>query len=109
MARVWFTRLVGIPVLTLVMAAAINLLVAPAMSLQPILVTDHFGGDVVSLATIQSAFGIGIIVGSLIAGEIQFIWGTNLPAILLVLLTGTFTTLSSMLMQWTPDFLRDRL
>lgn len=29
------------------------------------------------------------IVGSLIAGEIQFIWGTNLPAILLILLTST--------------------
>ncbi len=55
----------------LVMAAAINLLVAPAMSLQPILVTSHFGGDAVSLATIQSAFGIGIIVGGALLG----VWG----------------------------------
>jgi DHA3 family macrolide efflux protein-like MFS transporter len=55
----------------LIMAAAINLLVAPAMSLQPILVTDHFGGDVVNLATLQSAFGIGIIVGGALLG----IWG----------------------------------
>ncbi len=55
----------------LCMAAAINLLVAPAMSLQPILVTRHFGGDVVDLALLESAFGIGIIVGGVLLG----VWG----------------------------------
>lgn len=57
--------------LLLCMAAAINLLLAPAMSLKPILVTQHFGGDVVSLAIIEAAFGIGIIVG----GVLLSIWG----------------------------------
>jgi DHA3 family macrolide efflux protein-like MFS transporter len=55
----------------LIMAAGINLLVTPAMSLQPILVTSHFGGDAVSLATMQSAFGVGIIVGGALLG----VWG----------------------------------
>ncbi|NJN19058.1 MAG: MFS transporter [Oscillochloris sp.] len=49
----------------------INLLVAPAMSLQPILVTRHFGGDAGSLALIEAAFGIGVIVGGVALG----VWG----------------------------------
>lgn len=57
--------------IVLAMAAAINLLVAPAMSLQPILVTRHFGGDAVSLAIMEAAFGVGIIVG----GGILSAWG----------------------------------
>lgn len=41
-------------------------------------------------------------------------WVSRISGILLLvlgvlLLTGSFTTLSSMLMQWTPEFLRDRL
>ena len=57
--------------LLICMAAAINLLVAPAMSLQPILVTRHFGGDAAGLALLQSAFGVGIIVGGVLLG----VWG----------------------------------
>jgi len=53
------------------MAAAINLLVAPAMALQPILVTRHFGGGVIDLALVESAFGMGIIVGGVLLG----VWG----------------------------------
>ncbi|HMQ33346.1 MAG TPA: MFS transporter, partial [Chloroflexaceae bacterium] len=55
----------------LCMAAAINLLVAPAMALKPILVTQHFGGDAVSLAILEAAFGVGIIVGGVLLG----VWG----------------------------------
>jgi DHA3 family macrolide efflux protein-like MFS transporter len=55
----------------LCMAAAINLLVAPAMALQPILVTRHFGGDAVNLAIIEAAFGVGIIAGGALLG----LWG----------------------------------
>lgn len=57
--------------LLICMAAAINLLVAPAMSLQPILVTRHFGGDAAGLALLQSALGVGIIVGGALLG----VWG----------------------------------
>lgn len=53
------------------MAAAINLLVAPAMALKPIMVTRHFGGDAGSLALVESAFGLGIIVGGALLG----VWG----------------------------------
>jgi DHA3 family macrolide efflux protein-like MFS transporter len=55
----------------LLMATAINLLVTPAMSLQPILVTAHFGGDAVSLAIIETALGIGMIAGGVLLGA----WG----------------------------------
>lgn len=55
----------------LCMAAAINLLVAPAMALKPILVTGHFGGDAVSLAIFESAFGVGVIAGGVLLG----VWG----------------------------------
>ena len=55
----------------LCMTAAINLLVAPAMTLQPILVTRHFGGDAVALAILEAAFGIGMIVGGVTLGA----WG----------------------------------
>jgi len=46
-------------------AMAVNLLLHPAMSLQPLLVTDHFGGDALELAWLQSAFGIGFVAGGI--------------------------------------------
>lgn len=57
--------------LLLCMTAAINLLVAPAMALQPLLVTRHFGGGAVALAILESGFGIGMIVGGVTLGA----WG----------------------------------
>ena len=45
------------------MAMLINLLIHPAVSLQPLLVTDHFGGGAFELAWLQSAFGVGIVAG----------------------------------------------
>jgi DHA3 family macrolide efflux protein-like MFS transporter len=55
----------GWPGILMVMGIAIgiNLLVFPALSLQPLLVTEHFGGDAVQLAVLQSAFGIGMVSG----------------------------------------------
>jgi DHA3 family macrolide efflux protein-like MFS transporter len=47
----------------IVMSALINLLIFPALSLQPLLVTEHFGGDALQLAALQSAFGIGMVAG----------------------------------------------
>lgn len=55
----------------LCMAAAINLLVSPALSLKPILVTQHFGSDAVGLAWLEAAFGVGIIAGGMLLG----VWG----------------------------------
>lgn len=55
----------------LIMAMVINLLVGPAVSLLPLLVTNHFGGGVLELAWFQSAQGIGMVAGGLALG----VWG----------------------------------
>jgi MFS transporter, DHA3 family, macrolide efflux protein len=53
------------------MAMMINLVLTPAFSLLPILVTDHFGGEALQLGFMQSAFGLGLLLGGLLLG----IWG----------------------------------
>lgn len=55
----------------LIMATMINFLLAPAMSLLPLLVKDHFQGDAFRLGWMNSMFGVGVIVGGLALG----IWG----------------------------------
>jgi DHA3 family macrolide efflux protein-like MFS transporter len=55
----------------LVMATVINLVLSPAFSLLPILVTDHFGGDALQLGWLESAFGIGVVLGGLALS----VWG----------------------------------
>ncbi len=55
----------------LAMAMLINLLVMPAFSLLPLLVTNHFGGGVLELAWLQSAEGLGMVAGGLALGA----WG----------------------------------
>lgn len=55
----------------LVMVTVINLLISPAFSLLPLMVTEHFGGGALELASLQSAEGIGMIVGGVLLG----IWG----------------------------------
>jgi DHA3 family macrolide efflux protein-like MFS transporter len=52
-------------------AVLVNALVFPAISLQPLLVTKHFGGDAVQLAWLQSAFGAGMLAGGITLGA----WG----------------------------------
>ena len=47
----------------ILLATAVNLLLGPAFSLLPLLVTDHFGGGATELAGVQSAFGFGIVAG----------------------------------------------
>jgi DHA3 family macrolide efflux protein-like MFS transporter len=54
-----------------VMAMVINLVLTPAFSLVPILVTKHFSGEALQLAWLDSAAGIGIIAGGLILS----VWG----------------------------------
>jgi DHA3 family macrolide efflux protein-like MFS transporter len=43
----------------------------PAFSLLPLLVTEHFGGQAGQLATLEGAFGVGVILGGLLLG----VWG----------------------------------
>ncbi|MCP4421470.1 MAG: MFS transporter, partial [Chloroflexi bacterium] len=51
--------------------AMVHLLVAPSMALMPLLVTEHFQGGVLQLAWLQSAAGVGLVVGGITLG----IWG----------------------------------
>ncbi|MCU0521395.1 MAG: MFS transporter [Anaerolineae bacterium] len=57
--------------MVIAIGALVNFLIFPALSLQPLLVTDHFGGDVQQLAWLQSAFGVGMVTG----GITLSVWG----------------------------------
>jgi len=63
----------GWPGLVIILAIAVisNLLANPAFALVPLLVSDHVGGGALELGWVQSAFGIGVVVGGLALG----IWG----------------------------------
>jgi MFS transporter, DHA3 family, macrolide efflux protein len=53
------------------MATLINFLLNPAFSLMPLLVTGHFGGDALRLGWMNSAGGVGMLMGGLLLGA----WG----------------------------------
>ncbi len=53
------------------MAALINFLISPGFSLMPLLVKDHFGGGALQLGWLESASGVGIVVGGLLLS----VWG----------------------------------
>lgn len=55
----------------MIVATLLNLVINPAFSLLPILVTRYFGQGAGSLAAMEAAVGFGTILGSLILG----IWG----------------------------------
>ena len=52
-------------------AVSINLLLHPALSLLPILVTDHFQGNAFHLGWLEAGAGVGIVVG----GVLLSVWG----------------------------------
>lgn len=53
------------------MATLLNFLLAPTSALMPLLVTKYFGKGAIELGGLESAFGIGMIVGGIALG----IWG----------------------------------
>ncbi len=53
------------------LAMLVKIAMTPAFSLLPILVTRHFGGAAPELAGMESASGIGLVVGGLLLG----LWG----------------------------------
>lgn len=55
----------------LLMATVINLVLNPASALLPILVTQHFQGGALQLGWINSAWGIGVVLGGLMLS----VWG----------------------------------
>jgi DHA3 family macrolide efflux protein-like MFS transporter len=74
--------------LIIAIAVLVNLLIFPALSLLPLLVTEHFGGDVLQLAWLQSAFGVGMVSG----GVTLSVWGgfkrRSLTGLLALALSG---------------------
>lgn len=60
----------GLLILILI-ASSINLFLAPAGNLMPLLVTDYFQGGARELAWLQAAMGIGAIIGGVLLG----VWG----------------------------------
>jgi DHA3 family macrolide efflux protein-like MFS transporter len=57
--------------LGLALSAFLNFLLTPAFALLPILVTNHFGGDALQFATLNTTLGLGIIGG----GILLSVWG----------------------------------
>jgi DHA3 family macrolide efflux protein-like MFS transporter len=57
--------------LMLAMASLVNFFLFPTMSLQPILVTKHFGGGALELSWMEAAMGLGLVAGGLGLGA----WG----------------------------------
>jgi DHA3 family macrolide efflux protein-like MFS transporter len=74
--------------LIIAVAVLVNLMIFPALSLQPLLVTEHFGGDALQLAWLQSAFGMGMLSG----GITLSVWGgfrrRSLTGLLALALSG---------------------
>jgi DHA3 family macrolide efflux protein-like MFS transporter len=52
-------------------AMVFNLLIVPAISLTPILVTEHFAGDSIKYAILETIMGLGMVAGGLSLG----VWG----------------------------------
>jgi MFS transporter, DHA3 family, macrolide efflux protein len=57
--------------LVILCSVFVNILMAPASSFIPLMVTRHFGGGVLELGWMQSALGFGIVAGGLLLGA----WG----------------------------------
>ena len=55
----------------MLLAMLVNLMLTPSTSLQPLLITEHFGGGALQLSFLEASFGIGIIVG----GVGLSVWG----------------------------------
>jgi MFS transporter, DHA3 family, macrolide efflux protein len=77
----------------LVMSMVINFLIAPAFALLPLLVTRHFGGGALQLATIEASWWLGILLGGLVLSA----WGgfrSRIRTALLALIAMGFATLA---------------
>ncbi|MBN1661757.1 MAG: MFS transporter [Anaerolineae bacterium] len=78
-ARVWADFWAGLRyvrawpglVAVLILSMVINLVINPAFSLMPLLVTEHFRGGVLELGGLQSAWGSGMLAGGLVLS----VWG----------------------------------
>lgn len=92
--------LLGWPGLLMIcgMAAVINFIISPAFALLPILVTRHFGGQALELGWMNSAYGIGVIVGGLALS----LWGGFRRRIATSLFGLTFMGVGTLVIGATP-------
>lgn len=88
--------------LILALAMILNLLSTPAFSLVPILSTVHFGGDEFTLALLQSASSLGMVLG----GLLLTVWGGPKRKMRLALMALVVEGIGSVFIGLTPpDFL----
>lgn len=83
----------------ILLAMLVNFLVNPAFSLLPLLITDHFGKGAYELGFINSAFGIGVIAGSLVLS----VWGGFKNKIITSLLSLTISGLAVLSVGLAPS------
>jgi DHA3 family macrolide efflux protein-like MFS transporter len=65
---IWHRRELG---LTFVVLASVSFFTAPALTLLPLMVTQHFGGGVAELGWLNSVYGFGFVTGGLVLS----LWG----------------------------------
>ncbi|MFO7679276.1 MAG: MFS transporter, partial [Chloroflexota bacterium] len=80
------------------MAMVINLLLNPAFALLPLLVTGHFGGDVLQLGFLESMFGLGLVFGGILLG----VWGGFKRKIVTTLLGLIGMGMAALVVGFTP-------
>jgi DHA3 family macrolide efflux protein-like MFS transporter len=99
--RAGFSFLIRWPALLSVMciAALLNLMLTPAFTLVPILVTQHFHGSAMHLGWMNAAYGLGIIGG----GTMLAVWGGFRRRILTALLGVTGLGIGSFLIGISPS------
>ncbi len=90
----------GWPGMMMIIALAmlINLLINPGFSLMPIMVTEHFGGGALELAWLQSAWGIGMVLGGITLG----VWGGFNRRIVTAMLAVTLLAVGVTVLGLTP-------
>ncbi len=85
--------------LVMVFSCVINLLLTPAFSLMPILVTRHFEGGAIQLAGMEAGMGVGIIVGGVLLG----VWGGFKRRILTAVLGMFGMTVGTLMIGLAPS------
>jgi len=84
--------------LIMIMATLINLVLTPAFTLLPLLIKGEFGGGAMQFAWVESAGGIGIILGGLLLG----IWGGFKRRILTTLVGLVGLGIGTLMIGFTP-------
>lgn len=74
--------------LTIVCAVFVNILMAPASSFLPLMVSRHFGGGALELGWMQSALGLGIVVGGLLLSAWGGFHNRSVTAVVALFLRG---------------------